>query len=130
MTSTFWVICKTKTTRKLEALSRWFQFPLPGTTAAPNHRGSGPQMEMSNQTNNVAPNLFRELGICYTAVEASPGFSAASPRKRRHAHTLRPPSCVATGSPYTWARYKVSPCNRRGKNKWSAGWGRALKARD
>lgn len=93
MTSTFWVICKTKTTRKLEALSRWFQFPLPGTTAASNRRGSDPQMEMSNQTNNVAPNLFRELGISYTAVEASPGFSAASPlqtQTRTHPPTPLP----------------------------------------
>jgi len=88
MTSTFWVICKTKTTRKLEALSCGFQFPLPGTMAALNRRGSGPQMEMSNRTNNVAPNLFRELGISYTAVEASPCFSAHT---QTHTHTLHPP---------------------------------------
>lgn len=44
-------------------------------------------MEMSNQTNNVVPNLFRELRISYTAVEASPGFSAAPPA---NAHPLTP----------------------------------------
>lgn len=79
-------------------------------------------MEMSNWTNNVAPNLYRERNQLHSSMHPSMLFIRVSvllkqPLHPPDSHTHTQPSCacvcarvcVATGPTHTCTRYKVAP---------------------
>lgn len=79
-------------------------------------------MEMSNRTDNVAPNLFRERNQLHSSMHPSMLFIRVSVLLKQslhpltHTHTCAQtqPSCVATGLTHTCTRYKVAPRQQEG----------------
>lgn len=145
VTSTFWPICETMVTRKPGTLG--CVFPTQNNKAKQRLLGGCALMEMSNRTNNVAPNLFRERNQLHSSMHPSMLFIRVSVLLNSHstpththtyarAHPHTHTSCVATGPTHTCTRYKVAPHNRRVEISGAeggirgGGGGRGLKAWD
>ena len=127
VTSTFRPICKTMATRKPGALGSVFQTQ--NNNAKQALVGSCALMEMSNRTNNVGPNLFREGNQLHSSVHPSMLFIRVSvPLKHcppsslpTHTHTLTPLMCNHRHSSYM-EQIQGSPPQQKGWHRWARGW--------
>ena len=85
VTSTFWPICETMATRKpADPGLRVFQLKI--TKPSGRRWEAGALMEMSNQSNNAAPNLFRGRNQLHSGAHPSMLFIRVGPLLKQSLH--------------------------------------------